>query len=191
MIDFGSLLVPPLLLRRTLAYSTLADMIHHSRESLTPEQISRVVNAYACNLHMTSIPFATQLLSTKLFVHLTEQAVAKCPPPEAARVLTAILRTCVDKLGVIYRTYEDILKGPGQMFTEGPGGGLSFMPHNKDDKDKEVDQVFASFVKVERLKPVETMAFLMEQPEVVIRGKLHDSHLRVHMVLISMTATYQ
>lgn len=108
-----------------------------------------------------SVPFATQLLSAKLFLSLAEQAVIKCTPVEAQRILNIILKTCIDKLGVLYRTYLDLMKQ-----TEGLKGS----------DPTELNY----FVSVERLKPVETVAYILENPEIVIRGAqpgiVSDSH---------------
>lgn len=101
-----------------------------------------------------SVPFATQLLSAKLFLSLAEQAVVKCSPAEAQRILNIILKTCIDKLGVLYRTYLDLMKQ-----TEGLKGS----------DPTELNY----FVSVERLKPVETVAYILENPEIVIRGAKH------------------
>ena len=62
-----------------------------------------------------------------------------------------MLETGIDKLGVLYRIYEDLMR-----MTDGP-------------KPSESDEL-SIFSSVERLKPVETIAYLVENPEVVLRG---------------------
>ncbi|KAF8309342.1 hypothetical protein DL93DRAFT_2085770 [Clavulina sp. PMI_390] len=151
---------------RTFAYSNLADLIHHSRDSLTPELLSRVINAYSCNLHMMSLPYATQILTTRLFVNLPDLVVAKCTAANAAHLLTVILRTCVAKLEVLYRSFEDLVK------------------LNEGSKGPDAAEL-NGFVQVERAKPVETLTYYVDNPDAVIR----DARLVYYTTLVSIKNT--
>ncbi len=57
---------------RPLAYSTLADLVHHIRQELSLNQLARVVFLYTKNLHDSSLPFSIQTMSVKLLLHLVE-----------------------------------------------------------------------------------------------------------------------
>ena len=127
-----------------LAYSTLADLIHHSRELL--EQLSHVIYAYSCNVRMMSVPCATQTLSMKLLLNLIDQVLARCIRAEAACILMSMLETGIDKLGILHRSYQDFMRITDD--TKPPGGDKS--------------SVFSS---VARSKPVEVIAYLVENPE--------------------------
>jgi hypothetical protein len=112
---------------------------------------------------MMSVPCATQTLSMKLLLNLIDQVLARCSRAEAARILMSILETGIDKLGVLYRIYEDLMR-----MTDG-------------SKLSEGDEL-SVFSSVERLKPVETIAYLVENPEVVLRGSLCACTCRKYVI---------
>lgn len=57
---------------RPLAYSMLADLIHHVRESLDRGQIGRTVEVYTKNLHDNFPGTSFQTMSAKLLLNLAE-----------------------------------------------------------------------------------------------------------------------
>jgi len=64
-------------MNRPLAYSTLADLVHHIRAQLSFQQLSRVVHMYSRNIHDTSLAFCIRTMSAKLLLNLVESIVAK------------------------------------------------------------------------------------------------------------------
>ncbi|KAF8339104.1 FAT-domain-containing protein [Cantharellus anzutake] len=136
---------------RPLAYTTLADLIHHVRAELSVEQLSRVFHAYSCILHDASIPCGTQTMSMKFLINLVEFVVAKCSRPGAARILMDFLETAVEKLEALHRVYEDqILMYDAQKSTDLPVPLLSF-------------------VAVERSKPTDALSYVLEPQDAVIK----------------------
>lgn len=97
-----------------MAYSTLADLIHHVRSELKLEQLSKVIYLYlryrrhilcgmrrmhlfseliTCrNLHDTSLPFTIQTMSAKLLLNLVEFMVQKKGRQQLLRILDAFVR---------------------------------------------------------------------------------------------------
>lgn len=61
-----------IILIRPLAYSTLADLIHHVRTELSLTQLSKVIFLYSRNIHDSSLPFTIQTMSAKLLLNLVE-----------------------------------------------------------------------------------------------------------------------
>ncbi|UIZ26478.1 hypothetical protein KXD40_001859 [Peronospora effusa] len=57
---------------RPLAYSTLADMIHHVRDMLTLEQVSTIVNFYGKRIHDSTLPISIQTTSIRLLLNLVD-----------------------------------------------------------------------------------------------------------------------
>jgi hypothetical protein len=106
----------------------------------------------------------------KLLLNLIDQVLARCSRTEAAHILMNMLETGIDKLGVLYRIYEDLMR-----MTDGP-------------KPSESDEL-SIFSSVERLKPVETIAYLVENPEVVLRGSsfTHLSPCFAPLVVTNLT----
>lgn len=60
-----------------MAYSTLADLVHHVRGDLTLPQLSRVVQLFARNIHDATLPFNIQTMSAKLLLNLVEGIARK------------------------------------------------------------------------------------------------------------------
>lgn len=142
---------------RPLAYTTLADLIHHVRHELSAEQLSRVFHAYSCILHDASIPCGTQTMSMKFLINLVECVVAKCTRPGAARILLDLLETGIEKLEALHRIYEDeTLMYDAQKSTDPPAPLLSF-------------------VTVERSKPTDALSYVLEPQDAVIKGERQTS----------------
>lgn len=95
---------------RPLAYSMLADLIHHLRDSLTREQIRRTVEVYTKNLHDTFPGTSFQTMSAKLLLNMAE-CIAKLEPKEDARYfLIMILNAIGDKFAAMNRQYTNAVK---------------------------------------------------------------------------------
>ncbi|KDQ21071.1 hypothetical protein BOTBODRAFT_142417 [Botryobasidium botryosum FD-172 SS1] len=134
---------------RPLAYSVLADLIHHIRNDLSQAQLIRIIHTYSCNLHTTSLSGGIQTMCTKLLVTLVDCVVAKCSPAEAVPILNSLLQTMVEKLDVIHRICSDI-----QIVA---------------DDSKPEKEIVTSFIRVEKAKPVQGMSFASENPEDALR----------------------
>ncbi|KAF2816578.1 uncharacterized protein BDZ99DRAFT_543201 [Mytilinidion resinicola] len=95
---------------RPLAYSMLADLIHHLRDSLSREQIRRTVEVYTKNLHDTFPGTSFQTMSAKLLLNMAE-CIAKLEPKEDARYfLVMILNAIGDKFAAMNRQYTNAVK---------------------------------------------------------------------------------
>ncbi|XP_048245320.1 transformation/transcription domain-associated protein-like isoform X4 [Haliotis rufescens] len=57
---------------RPLAYSTLADLVHHVRSALPLNDLSLAVNLFSKNVHDESLPSSIQTMSCKLLLNLVE-----------------------------------------------------------------------------------------------------------------------
>jgi len=57
---------------RPLAFSMLADLLHHVRKDLSLAQITRTVHLYVRNLHDQTLPINVQIMSAKLLLNLIE-----------------------------------------------------------------------------------------------------------------------
>ncbi|KAF2743549.1 hypothetical protein M011DRAFT_471297 [Sporormia fimetaria CBS 119925] len=95
---------------RPLAYSMVADLIHHLREHLTKEQIRRTVEVYTKNLHDPFPGTSFQTMSAKLLLNMAE-CIAKLEPKEDARYfLVMILNAIGDKFAAMNRQYQNAVK---------------------------------------------------------------------------------
>ncbi len=57
---------------RPLAYSTLADLVHHVRQHLQHSDLARAVQLFSRNVHDESLPTSIQTMSCKLLLNLVE-----------------------------------------------------------------------------------------------------------------------
>lgn len=90
---------------RPIAYSTLADLIHHVREVLSPNQIRRTIDVYTKNLLDDYPGTSFQSMSAKMLLNMTD-CVAKLEDQQLARhFLIAILAAIAEKLAAMNRQY--------------------------------------------------------------------------------------
>lgn len=57
---------------RPLAYSTLADLVHHVRQHLSIHVLAKAVNLFSKNVHDESLPTSIQTMSCKLLLNLVD-----------------------------------------------------------------------------------------------------------------------
>ena len=117
---------------RPLAYTMLADLIHHVREQLTPEQISKVVTVYVGHLtgdDGVEVPGTSyQTMSAKLLLNMAE-CMSKVEDKKEARFLMMIvLNGIADKFASMNRAYPNAVKLSVQQHDA--GSGLDAVPEN-------------------------------------------------------------
>eukprot|EP00029_Vermamoeba_vermiformis_P012962 TRINITY_DN7900_c0_g1_i1.p1 TRINITY_DN7900_c0_g1~~TRINITY_DN7900_c0_g1_i1.p1 ORF type:complete len:1064 (-),score=245.62 TRINITY_DN7900_c0_g1_i1:111-3281(-) len=85
---------------RPLAYSMLADTVHHVRPQLSFEQLSHIAHLYSRNLHDLTLPYSIQTMSVKLILNLLE-CISRANPNvgevNSRVLLTKILDTFASK----------------------------------------------------------------------------------------------
>jgi transformation/transcription domain-associated protein len=95
---------------RPLAYSMLADLIHHVRDALEPAQIRKTVEVYTRNLQDSFPGTSFQTMSAKLLLNMAE-CIAKMPNKQDARYyLIMILNAIGDKFAAMNRQYPNAVK---------------------------------------------------------------------------------
>ncbi|KAG5928504.1 hypothetical protein E4U42_000535 [Claviceps africana] len=95
---------------RPLAYTMLADLIHHVRDSLNPEQIRKTVEIYTRNLQDNFPGTSFQTMSAKMLLNMAE-CIAKLPNKVDARhYLMMIVNAIADKFASLNRQYPNALK---------------------------------------------------------------------------------
>ncbi|KAH8591080.1 hypothetical protein B0O99DRAFT_551034 [Bisporella sp. PMI_857] len=95
---------------RPLAYSMLADLIHHVRDALEPAQIRKTVEVYTKNLQDNYPGTSFQTMSAKLLLNMAE-CIAKMPNKiDARHYLIMILNAIGDKFAAMNRQYPNAVK---------------------------------------------------------------------------------
>lgn len=95
---------------RPLAYSMLADLIHHVRDSLQPTQIRRTVEVYTKNLQDNFPGTSFQTMSAKLLLNLAECIAKMENKADARHYLIMILNAISDKFAAMNRQYDNAVK---------------------------------------------------------------------------------
>lgn len=84
---------------RPLAYSTLADLLHHVRDKLSMPQLSRAVHLFLRNILDDTLPLQIQTMSCKLLLNLVQiLAPHKQDTTTSRELLMYILHTFITKL---------------------------------------------------------------------------------------------
>lgn len=100
---------------RPLAYSLLADLIHHVRDSLKPHQIRRTVDVFSKSLHDSFPGTSFQTMSAKLLLNMAD-SIANLPNKKDARhFLIMILSAIGDKFAAMNRQYKNAVKLAKQL----------------------------------------------------------------------------
>jgi len=95
---------------RPLAYSLLADLIHHIRESLSRDQIRKTVDVFSRNLHDPFPGTSFQTMSAKLLLNMAD-SIANLPDRKDARhFLIMILSAIGDKFADMNHQYKNSVK---------------------------------------------------------------------------------
>ncbi|KAK5808732.1 hypothetical protein F5H01DRAFT_281683, partial [Linnemannia elongata] len=94
---------------RPLAYSMLADLVHHVRAELTPTQLAKTVYIYSRNLHDQSLASSIQTMCAKLLLNLVD-CIVRIPNGEGKILLIKILDTFTNKFAALNLAFPGILK---------------------------------------------------------------------------------
>ncbi|XP_062715059.1 transcription-associated protein 1 [Aedes albopictus] len=88
---------------RPLAYSTLADLVHHVRQHLSLPALSKAVYLFAKNVHDESLPTSIQTMSCKLLLNLVEciRLKSDVEPVASRELLITMLKVFTQKFHTI------------------------------------------------------------------------------------------
>lgn len=103
---------------RPLAYSTLADLVHHVRLQLPLSDVSRAVHLYGKNLLDQTLPTAVQMVSCKLLMNLVDTVRQRSDAENSTQgreLLIRILLVFVLKFKTIAKIYIPILRNKAKQ----------------------------------------------------------------------------
>lgn len=92
-----------------LAYSTMADLIHHVRNELSVAQIWKAVRVYSRNLRNNQLASSFQVMSAKLLLNFIERVMMLPDRQEGRLMMVTILRAFVDCFTDLNKTYLDLV----------------------------------------------------------------------------------
>lgn len=82
---------------RPLAYSMLADLVHHVRADLTPAQLAKTVYIYSRNLHDQSLASSIQTMCAKLLLNLVD-CIVRIPNGEGKNLFSILPRVIIRRI---------------------------------------------------------------------------------------------
>ncbi|XP_025986851.1 transformation/transcription domain-associated protein [Solenopsis invicta] len=103
---------------RPLAYSTLADLVHHVRLQLPLNDVSKAVHLYGKNLLDQTLPTAVQMVSCKLLMNLVDTVRQRSDAENSTQgreLLIRILLVFVLKFKTIAKIYIPILRNKAKQ----------------------------------------------------------------------------
>uniref|UniRef100_A0A6U0LAK3 Non-specific serine/threonine protein kinase n=1 Tax=Percolomonas cosmopolitus TaxID=63605 RepID=A0A6U0LAK3_9EUKA len=135
---------------RPLAYSTLADLIHHVRSKLNLQQIDKTITFYTRIMYDPTLTLSIQTMSAKLLAHLVESIYHICRDPSSPQerelgveILINILRAYTTKTKTLSRhikkvqeVIEELKKKKGAVVASGSAGENNA----KDDETESSDE---------------------------------------------------
>ncbi|KAJ7944172.1 transformation/transcription domain-associated protein-like [Quillaja saponaria] len=99
---------------RPLAYSLLAEIVHHVRADLSLSQLSRIIYLFSSNMHDASFSLSLQTTCARLMLNLVEpifeKGVDQQSMDEARILLGRILDAFVGKLSIFKHTIPQLLE---------------------------------------------------------------------------------
>ncbi|XP_043949741.1 transcription-associated protein 1 isoform X4 [Drosophila biarmipes] len=130
---------------RPLAYSTLADLAHHVRQSLSLDVLIKAVNLFSKNVHDETLAVGIQTMSCKLLLNLVDclRQHSEIEPHRSRTILTKLLKVFVKKFETIAKVQLPLIiqkcKGqPNSGVSINSNGNVSLslitVPDPKDDQ---------------------------------------------------------
>ncbi|EAT34853.1 AAEL012951-PA, partial [Aedes aegypti] len=126
---------------RPLAYSTLADLVHHVRQHLTLSALSKAVYLFAKNVHDESLPTSIQTMSCKLLLNLVEciRIKSDAEPVASRELLITMLKVFTQKFHTISKLQLPQIM---QKCTPAPGATPQHTPQTPTAQDNNIPKDF-------------------------------------------------
>ncbi|KAG1055750.1 hypothetical protein G6F43_002312 [Rhizopus delemar] len=145
---------------RPLAYSMLADLIHHIRTELSPTQLYRTVYMYTRNLHDATLAPSIQTMCGKLLLNLIDCIIKIPNKAEGRELLMRILDAFASKfasLNIIFKTcFKQHVKKNKSTLVSNNNTTSQLYPDN--NKKVEIEDSFD----YDRAKSIQTSTFILE-----------------------------
>jgi transformation/transcription domain-associated protein len=130
---------------RPLAYSMLADLIHHVRDSLNRDQIRRTVEVYTRNLHDNFPGTSFQTMSAKLLLNMAESITKLENKDDARYFLIMILDAIGDKFAAMNHQYKNAVKLSRQYEEQAlSGSSESYLADKESQPDWDEIDIFTA-----------------------------------------------
>ncbi|KNZ81468.1 Transcription-associated protein 1 [Termitomyces sp. J132] len=145
---------------RAVVYSAIADLVHHIRTELTPQQLARSVHVFSKIIHNPTLGNNLHTMSAKMLFGLTDSILSKGDEREAARLVSSMFETCLERLEALALVQDEV------------NASATLLKENSEAVI--IDSAF-----VEKTRPVGGAIYAMEKPEEFV----HESRLMFRTLL--------
>lgn len=131
-------------------YSSVTDLVHHLRNDLTPAQLTHIVNSYSCLIHNPALGNNLHTLFAKMMFGLADAILAKETPQGAAKLLTIMFESCLERLEGLAIVQEEV----------------SGLVERQKASETSIPDIFM----IEKTRPVGGATYATDKPEDTITG---------------------
>ncbi|EPB81798.1 hypothetical protein HMPREF1544_11483 [Mucor circinelloides 1006PhL] len=147
---------------RPLAYSMLADLVHHIRSELTPSQLYRTVYIYSRNLHDATLAPSIQTMCGKLLLNLID-CIIKIPNKKEGRdLLMRILDAFASKFAALNIQFKSCLKQHIRKNKKTSVKSTAESESNATEKDVDMDEIINDDFDFDRARSIHTASFALD-----------------------------
>ncbi|KAG6837441.1 hypothetical protein H0H93_009535 [Arthromyces matolae] len=145
---------------RAVVYSAIADLVHHIRNELTPQQLARSVHVFSKIIHNPTLGNNLHTMSAKMLFGLTDPILSKGDEKEASRLVGSMFETCLERLEALALIQEEVATSSAQL-----------------KENSEVITIDSAYI--EKSRPAGGAIYALEKPEELI----HESRLMFRTLL--------
>lgn len=140
------------------AYAAAADLVHYLRGDLSPRQLAHFIHVYSRVIHNPCLSSSVHTLAGKMMFNLIETVITKDTPAGAAKVLAALMETCVDRLESLTAVLDEV--------------------QQRSECRKNGEAESGNFFIVEKARPVASAVYAADEPDNVLSGKCTPTTLQ-------------
>ena len=166
---------------KPIAYSTVADLIHHIRDTLSVDQIRRTIKLFKKNLLSDMPGTSYQTMSAKLLMNIGEAITRLENKQEVRYFLIAVLDATAEKFAAMNRQYHNAKKISANFDHEASEVSSADFVANKDDPPDwdDVDIFNTASIKTNNprersLDPVSDNKFLFKNLVMGLKGLFYQ-----------------
>ncbi|WRT70688.1 uncharacterized protein IL334_007686 [Kwoniella shivajii] len=181
-------------LLRPLAYSVVADLIHHVRNDLPLAQLTQVVYVFSCNLNDSTFNSSIQTMCAKLLNTIIDSIHSKADSVDFARIIKGIFFTFLEKLTAMSEAHDRLKavgirdKGKGKAKEEADGADVLMEDAAKESAE---DRMQNGWRDIEQAMPVHSVAYANESLESFCRESRYLFKTLLHTFRTLLTYTRQ
>ena len=142
------------------AYAAAADLVHYLRGDLSPRQLAHFIHVYSRVIHNPCLSSSVHTLAGKMMFNLIETVITKDTPAGAAKVLAALMETCVDRLESLTAVLDEV--------------------QQRSECRKNGEPESGNFFIVEKARPVASAVYAADEPDNVLSGKCTEPLFNIH-----------